>query len=284
MSDRPAEEGENILVKLGTLPPSRYFWVHLAGIILMFIPLVYPIGLPVQTSQPVIDYYNTIVNLPQDSVVAVSFGASAALLDEQQAQFLATWKILFNKGYKVIFYSTTEDGPIILDRQLGQVKPESYGYQYGKDYVRLGYNPLGEAGQQSFSRNIRGIYPSDYYGTPLDNIELMKNINDQNGIDLIIYEYTSCTDVEWVIRQWTVPYNKPTVITTLGCCGPMAAPYYPKQIQGFLSGSGAGTEIEVVSGYPGPGAAMSDSKSLGILPWLLSILLANIAWFMRRSK
>jgi hypothetical protein len=285
MSDRPAGKDESIIVKLGTLPPSKYFLVHLAGIILMFIPLIFPLGLPVQTSQPVVDYYRTISDLPEGSVVAVSMGASAALLDEQEAQFLATWKIIFSNKLKVIFYSTTEDSNIILERHLGtKVKPSDYGYTYGVDYVLLGYSPLGEAGQSAFVRNIRSLYPVDYYGTPLDNIPLMSDINDQSGVDLIIYEYTSCTDVEWVIRQWVVPFNKPALVTTLGCCGPMAAPYYPSQIKGFLTGSGAGTEIEVVSGFPGPGAAMSDSKSLGILPWLLSMVFANLAWFLRRSK
>ncbi|MFH2110174.1 MAG: hypothetical protein ABIJ47_02815 [Candidatus Bathyarchaeota archaeon] len=284
MSDRPAGKDESIIVKLGTLPPNLYFWVHLAGIILMFIPLIYPLGLPVQTSQPVIDYVNTLDALPEGSVVAVSFGASASLLDEQEAQFLATWKILFSNKLKVIFYSTTEDANIILDRELGVVKPSSYGYTYGVDYVLLGYSPLGEAGEAAFVQNIRSLYPVDYYGTPLNNIPLMKDINDASGIDLVIFEYTACTSVEWVIRQWVVPFNKPALGTTLGCCGPMAAPYYPSQLKGFLSGSGAGTEIEVVSGFPGPGAAMSDSKSLGILPWLLSMVFANLAWFLRRSK
>ena len=191
MSDRPAGKDESIIVKLGTLPPNKYFWVHLAGIILMFIPLIYPLGLPVQTSQPVIDYHRTIENLPEGSVVAVSFGAAASLLDEQEAQFLATWKILFSNKLKVIFYSTTEDGNIILNRHLeNSVKPSSYGYSYGVDYVLLGYSPLGEAGQSAFVRNIRSLYPVDYYGTPLDNIPLMKDINDQSGVDLIIFEYT----------------------------------------------------------------------------------------------
>lgn len=249
----------------------------------MFIPLVRPLGLPVTVSEPVKGYYNSIVELPEGSVIAVSFGASAALLDEQEAQFLATWKTIFQHGHKVIFYCSTEDASIIINNELAEVVPESYGYTYGEDYVILPYSPLGEAGQAAFAQSIRSIYSTDINGVPLNNIPLMQDINNHAGVDLLIYQYTSCTDIEWAVRQWVVPYKTPVIATTLGCCGPMAAPYYPTQIQGFLSGSGAGTELEVISGNPGPGAAMSDAKNLGILPFLAAVIWMNIKPFIGKE-
>ena len=250
----------------------------------MFIPLISPLGLPVVVSEPVKAYYNHIVDLPEGSVIAVSFGASASLLDEQEAQFLATWKTIFAQGHKVIFYCTTEDSPIVIRDELTVVVPESYGYTYGTDYVILPYSPLGEPGEAAFAQNIRSIYTTDIKGTALDAIPLMEDINDETGIDLLIFQYTACTSVEWAVRQWVVPYNKPVLGTTLGCCGPMAAPYYPTQVQGFLSGSGAGTELEVVSGNPGPGAAMGDAKNLGILPFLAAVLWMNIKPFIGKEE
>jgi len=249
----------------------------------MFIPLISPLGLPVTVSEPVKDYYNSIVELPEGSVIAVSFGASASLLDEQEAQFLATWKTIFKNGYKVIFYCSTEDASIVINNELDEVVPESFGYTYGEDYVILPYSPLGEAGQAAFAQSIRSIYSTDINGDPLNSIPLMQDIDNHEGIDLLIYQYTSCTDIEWAVRQWVVPYKTAVIATTLGCCGPMAAPYYPTQIQGFLSGSGAGTELEVVSGNPGPGAAMSDAKNLGILPFLAAIIWMNVKPFIGKE-
>jgi len=269
----------SFLSKLGNID---YRWLYITSLILTAIPLFVPIGLTVTLSEPVKDYYAVIQDLPEGSVIAVSFGGSAALLDEQEAQFLATWKTIFSLGHKVLFYSTTEDGPMILTNHLGdKVKPEDYGYTYGVDYVELGFSPLGEPGQASFATDIRGVYQVDRRGTPLDDLPMMDNFNNWEGIDLLIYQYTSCTDIEFAVRQWTVPYQTEVIATTLGCCGPMAAPYYPSQIAGFLSGSGAGTELEVLSGNPGPGAAMSDSKSIGILPQLIFIAFGNIAYFAK---
>jgi len=263
---------------------TRFYQIIWALCLLgMFIPLVYPLGLPVVLSEPVKDYYNSIVELPEGSVIAVSFGASASLLDEQEAQFLATWKTIFQSGHKVIFYCSTEDASIVINNELADVVPESYGYTYGEDYVILPYSPLGEAGQAAFAQSIRSIYSSDINGDPLNSIPLMQDIDNHEGIDLLIYQYTSCTDIEWAVRQWVVPYDKPVIATTLGCCGPMAAPYYPTQIQGFLSGSGAGTELEVVSGNPGPGAAMGDAKNLGILPFLAAVLWMNVKPFIGKE-
>jgi hypothetical protein len=249
----------------------------------MFIPLVRPLGLPVVLSEPVKDYYQSIADLPEGSVIAVSFGASASLLDEQEAQFLATWRTIFDHGHKVIWYCTTEDASIIINNELKVVNPESYGYTYGEDYVILPYSPLGEAGQTAFALSIRSIYSTDINGDSLDDIPIIADIDNEAGIDLLVYQYTSCTDIEWAVRQWVVPYDKPVIATTLGCCGPMAAPYYPTQIQGFLSGSGAGTELEVVSGNPGPGAAMGDAKNLGILPFIAAVIWMNIKPFIGKE-
>ncbi len=272
----------SILSKLGNID---YRWLYITSLVFTLIPLVVPIGLSVTLSQPVKDYYAVINDLPEGSVIAVSFGGSAALLDEQEAQFLATWKTIFTLGHKVLFYSTTEDAPMILQDHLGsKVRPEDYGYTYGVDYVELGFSPLGEPGEASFAADIRGVYPNDRHGTSLDDLPMMDGFNDQSGIDLLIFQYTACTSIEWVVRQWSVPFNKKVLITTLGACGPMAAPYYPNQISGFLAGSGAGTELEVLSGNPGPGAAMSDSKSIGIIPQLVFIAFGNIAYFANKSK
>jgi hypothetical protein len=271
---------KNLWERLGEID---YRWLYALSLVLMVVPILRPFGLPTVVSEPTKGYYKAIVDLPPGSVVAVSFGSSLALLDEQEAQFIATWKVYFQHDLKVIFYCTYADSMIILNEELDKiVKPESYGKAYGVDYVRLPYAPLGESGEAAFATNIRGVYPTDIYGTPLDEIPMMKDINDHTGIDLIHFQYTSCTDVEFVIRQWVVPYGKKAIITTLGCCGPMAAPYYPTQIKGFLSGSGMGTELEVLSGNPGPGAVMSDAKNLGILGLLLFLLLGNISYIGKK--
>jgi hypothetical protein len=277
MSDK-----KSIWYKMGNID---YRWLYALSIIFTLFPVLYPLGLPVTVSAGTVGYFEAIDKLPPGSVVAVSFGASAQLLDEQDAQFIATWKLLFQRDLKVLVYSSLQDGPILMQNYFGKrVIPESYGKVYGKDYVVLGYALLGEAGEASMAISIRGVYSTDQAGTPLDSLPMMANINSAKDIDLLIFVYTSCTDVEWPVRQWVTPYGTKCIIATLGCCGPMAVPYYPAQVQGFLSGSGMGTELEVLGRVPGPGAAMSDAKNIGILPFLVFFVLGNLSYLGKRFK
>lgn len=260
-----------------------YRYVYALTILLILIPVIQPLGIPMTTTKVTIDYYNAIDKLPPGSVVAVSFGGGMGTLDELEAAFLATWRVLFQRDLKVLFYCWTTEGEMVLNLHLGnKVTPESFGKVYGKDYVRLGYNPLGEAGEASMALDIRKVYTTDYKGTPLDQLEMMTNINSYKDIDLMIYAHTACTDVEIVIRQWVVPYNMPTITMTLGCCGPMAAPYYPAQLKGFLSGSGPGAELEIVGRVPGPGALINDAKNLGILGLLIFLILGNVSYWGKK--
>jgi hypothetical protein len=273
-------EGDTIWDKMGSMD---YRYVYALTIILILIPVIRPLGIPMMTTKTVQDYYDAIDNLPAGSVVAVSMGGGMGTLDELEAAFLATWKVLFQRDLKVLFYCTTTDGPIILDYHFGEkAKPEDYGKVYGEDYVRLGYNPLGEPGEASFALSIRSVYSADYKGTPLNQITMMQDIDSHRDIDLLIYIHTACTSVEIPVRQWIVPFNQPTLTITLGCCGPMTSPYYPAQIQGFLSGSGPGAELEIIGRVPGPGALINDAKNLGIIGLLVFLVLGNASYWGKR--
>ena len=277
------EEEKDIWYKLGNIDVR---WMVLACILLIFVPLIRPIGLPTLVSEPTKDFYHAIVDLPPGSVIAVSFGAGFGALDEREAQFIATFKTIFETDVKLMVYCYSSEGPMVLERIIaegtGIADPLKYGKVYGEDYVRLGYAPLGEPGEATMVADIRSIFSTDYKGTPLDEIPMMEDINNADDIDLLWADYGSCTDIEWYIRQWVVPTHTPVIATMLGCCAPMAAPYYPDQCVGFLSGSGMGTEMEIISKNPGPGARTSDIKNLAILPFLLFLILGNISAFGKR--
>jgi len=274
------EKKPTIWEKMGKVD---YRWVYALTIILVIIPVIQPIGIPCKTTKVVEDYYDVLDNLQPGSVVAVSLGGGISMQDELKSQLICTWKILFEKDAKVIWFSTNRDGPIMLDWTFNIVKPSQYGKVYGEDYVRLGFTPLGEPGQASFAIDIRSVYPTDYQGTSLDDLPITKDVIGHEDIDLLIFIYTSCTDVEFVIRQWAVPYPDVKVLAiTIGGCGPMAAPYIPDQILGFLHGSVGGAELEIVAGLPGPGALINDAKNLGIFGLLIFLILGNASYWGER--
>jgi hypothetical protein len=277
------EEEKDIWYKLGNIDVR---WMFLACILLIFVPMIKPMGLPTLVSEPTKGYYNAITDLPPGSILAVSFGAGFGALDEREAQFIATFKTIFETDVNLLVWCQSSEGPMVLEYIIGEgtgiADPLKYGKVYGEDYVLLGYAPLGEPGETAIATDIRSMFSTDYRGTPLEELPMMEDIHNADDIDLLWADYGACTTIEWYIRQWVVPTRTRLIATTLGCCGPMAAPYYPDQLEGFLSGSGMGTEMEIISKNPGPGARTSDIKNLAILPFLLFLILGNISAFGKR--
>jgi hypothetical protein len=266
-----------MLVKVGNAVNRVLF---LAPILLIVASVLMPIRVPISVSDPTRDFFRAIDGLPPDSVVVISFSGSLKSLEDQEAQFIAVWKILFQRDLKVLFYSTSPDSPIILDSHLGKkVKPEEYGKVYGEDYVRLGYTPLEEAGQASFALSIRSVYFSDHEGRQLDELPMMGDIDGHEDIDLLIYQASGRNDISWAVRQWAALFDTPLIVMTTSNMGPLVTVYYPGQIRGFVSGLQGGRELEVVGGLANAGAMISDARSLPIIALVIVVILGNITWF-----
>jgi hypothetical protein len=253
--------------------------LFLAPILLIVASVLMPIRVPISVSEPTRDFFEAIDSLPPGSVVAVSFSGSLKSLEDQEAQFTAVWKILFQRDLKILFYSASPDGPIILDSHLGEkVVPEDYGKAYGEDYVRLGYAPLEEAGQASFALRIRSVYSTDHEGRPLDEIPMMEDVDDHEDIDLLIYQASGRNDVSWAVRQWAAFFETPLIVMTASNMGPLVTVYYPGQIKGFVSGLQGGRELEIVGGLADD-AMISDARSLPIIALVVVVILGNITRF-----
>ena len=59
----------------------------------------------------------------------------------------------------------------------------------------------------------------------------------------------------------------------------MSMNYFPDVMPGGLWGVKGGTELEVLSKFPGPGARLSDAQNLGLMPFILFLILGNIGYF-----
>jgi hypothetical protein len=255
--------------------------LFLAPILLIVASVLVPIRVPISVSEPTRDFFEAIDGLPPGSVVAVSFSGSLKSLEDQEAQFIAVWKILFQRDLKVLFYSASPDSPIILESHLGEkVKPVDYGKAYGEDYVRLGYAPLDEAGQASFALSIRSLYSSDHEGRPLDELPMMGDVDGHEDIDLLIYQASGRNDISWAVRQWAALFDTHLIVTTTSNMGPLATVYYPGQIRGFVSGLQGGRELEVVGGLADERAMISDARSLPIIALVVVVILGNITQFI----
>jgi hypothetical protein len=279
MSDPLKIEGDTLIEKLGGL---HWFWVGVIILILIFIPLMNPMGLPISTSQWTHDAYNVLLDLPEDSIVVWEDNWGMGGLAEADVGHTALWRILFKNNIRFVIVGLGSDTPL-LDAYISdkvEKTPEGRGKVYGEDWAQMGFLPGGEGALQLMAEDFHGAFEADYYGTPLSNLPIMDDLHGYEDIALIITGSSSQTWVEAPIRQWYVKYDVPIISYTLTGGTVLSATYWPDNgILGIIEGSRGGSELEFIGGVPGDGVAQSDAKTLAFLATAAFIVIGNISYF-----
>jgi len=271
--------GKSIIDVLENIPREVIYTIVL---IAMIIPLLRPLGLPVPVSEPIKKWYDAIESLPPGSLVLIShcnLGAYPAF-DSMQ---VATLHHLFSRPVKLVFFSIDATGLVVYDTLLSKVDPKAYGKVYGVDYFHIGYIPGGETAMKALAEDFKAAVPSDYKGTPIDQIPMAKDIKDIRDFTMIIC-FTSAgeTSIGW-IRQWIVvrPEIK-YLCCVLDMMLPTMRPYYEAGQVAALTGSAPGGEYEFLIGKPGSGIKKADAFTGAQLILLVFIIIGNIASIAKR--
>jgi len=257
--------------------------IHTLIIVLILIPLIKPIGLPVQISRGTQMAYDRIDQLKSGDTVLYVFDLAASIEAEIYPTAIAWLHHLMGRGVRVVTVAVyTVEGPMYADRAFDTLGPQ-YGYEYGKDFVNLGYAAGFETAAAAIGRDIRSVYPEDFYGTPITSLDLMNEIEDINDFDLLLMSANWGPDI-WV-RQLVTLYNVPMVHNCTGIVAPGAQAYLSAgQIQGLVGALSGGAEYEVLLGKPGAAAAAMDAQSTTHGLTVLLVVLANIAFYASRGK
>lgn len=262
-------------------PPREVIYTLL--LILLSLPLIKPLGLPIPISTRTVEFHNYIKNLPDGAYVMVSLGYGVSSQPAFEPFVVATFHALFEKNVKVVVMATGSDGPIVYRSAIEKVNPDSYGKKYGEDYVFFGYVPGGETAMKALAEDIHAAVPADFYGTPTDQIPMLKNIHGAIDFSLVIcFTSSGDTAVGW-IRQWVTSYGVLYIACVLAMMMPTIEPYYPQQVKALV-GADKGGEMEYLVGHPGPGMCKADSFNLSHIALMAMIILANIAYFSLKTR
>jgi hypothetical protein len=257
--------------------------LYLLIAIAITLPILNPIGLPIRVSTESIVWYNTVEELPPGSLVHFGVDTGIGGYGSLKSRAIASVRHLFMKNAKIVFVAFQVEGPVIYPTLIEDVRPQDFGKEYGVDYVFLGYIPGKEIAVAAYAQDIRELISVDYFGTPLDELPIMKDVNDITDFDLV-QDHSSGGMPFWHIDQIYVPYNKPLQINMIAVSAPELAPYYPDQIIGLLSTPRHGAEYELLINRPGFGISDFDAQTIAHAVLIIFLIGGNISTLMQRGK
>jgi hypothetical protein len=201
---------------------------------------------------------------------------------DAQAATRAVLIHLFRRPIKFVLWHSGPDGPMLFNNEIKNVDTSSK--VYGEDYVYLPYVGGGENTLAAIAENFRGVFSVDIYGTPIDEIPIMENINIAEDFDLILVLADSGGADTWAVRQWTIPHGVPEGGTPISISYPDLIPYWESGlIVGMTNGVRGGGEYELLIGVPGPGLRRTDVLSSVHLLFVGLILVGNIREYLKKQ-
>jgi hypothetical protein len=273
------EKEDNIWTKIQNIPREI---LYILLIISMVIPLLSPLGLPLPITAQTRTLYESLLTLEEGDVMLLFVDWGAGSISIHQPGALAVSVQAIQQGAKLVYLTTNTEGPLMYERLLNEkLQPilDNAGYEYGEDYVFLGYVAGAETALAAIASNIRTAYSDDYYRTPLDDIPLMQTVQNHADFDMII-TFTMGSP-ESFVRQFNTQYG----VVTHVHCGEMMTPnllpfWASGQITGLLNGAFGAAELEVLIQRPGDAVKLTDVYSFANILVFVFLVMGNIGYMM----
>ena len=252
-------------------------WIYIVVALAIIIPLMLPYNSDNVTSPPTENVYQMVDSFAgrEDRAILMSFYHDASTMPELYPMQIAILRHCFERNVKVFFLSFLPTGAPIIDMAINTVKEEYPNIKSGTDYCNFGYIPSALIMPTiiGMGDNIATAVPTDAEGRKVENLPIMKGINNYTEMNLVIEFSGSVAGGYWLT------YASPKFGTNIavGVTAVMAADEYPYlqtgQFIGMLAGLKGAAEyeklVEVFAAYRAPGDVMhpyTDEEGNKILP------------------
>jgi hypothetical protein len=262
--------------------------VYLLIFILVLGPVMSPIGLPIATTQDTVLYNSYLQDLDEDDIIWSAWETGFAGFNELKPGIIATYREVIESGAKmVIAFGTTEEFAVynimMGDASTGTrgiLTPvmEEYDYNYGEDYVCVGYVLVNEASTSALANNLHDVAANDYKGESLADT-FYADLSDAGSFTLIIDFSTGMQTVP-MINHWVMDFDVPMIEGAIGVNIPSLTPYLDTgHLKAMLQSTKGCAELEYLTGHPGAGMTSMDSFTLVHFMLILFIIMGNIGYF-----
>jgi hypothetical protein len=235
--------------------------------------------------------FDAIDELEPGAKVLVSADFDPASMPELGPFVTASLHHLMRKDVKVVVASLWEYAPPLVISALDTVSPY-YDYEYGKDYVYLGYKPGKELAIKAIGENIPKSFPTDYAGTPVEQIEVMQGVKQARDFDLIVLISSGFPGTREYVLQIQGQYDLRMVSSCTAVSGPDYIPFYKAgQLVGLAAGMPGAAQYEklvwpdeVPDGVRKLATPAVNVLNLGHVFIIVLLLVGNVAYFATRSR
>ncbi|MBI1304970.1 MAG: hypothetical protein GC172_14480 [Phycisphaera sp.] len=282
-------------VRLGGLDRR---WIFLAMGLSIAVPILLKLRFPEVPGPMARATFEAIESLPNGSRVLLSFDFDPASKAELQPMANALVHHCASKGHKIVFMALWPLGKQMADQAIKEILLEYHGdkYEYGTDYVQLGFKAGNEGVIKVLTTNIAEAYPTDASGAAVSGLPLVADARDLGSFGLVSTISAGYPGAkEWV--QYGRESMKPEARLTSGSTGVQASqlfPYYPAQLNGLLVAVKGAAEYEtlVTEKYPvdrnserlEQGRIRMGPQLVAHLLMIALIVLGNIAMIASRGS
>ena len=257
-------------------------------LIVILIPLFFPITLPTYPSKQSQDFYDTVEKVAKDSpnkIVIVDGWWSPSTRGENQwqAQAIITHLMMRHLHFAILSFDTQNN--TVMQTQVVEPLAKTYGYVYGRDYINWGFKP-----QSSFVPIIKGLVTDipgtlkkDYKGVPITQFPVMKNIRNRSDVGALVEITPSGTAETW-LGLFVQNDNPPFLFAPTAVMAPTYYPYLDtQQMAGMLTGIKGAGDYEGLLHTHSFGSRAAGALSLVYALIILLIVLGNLGYYASRA-
>ncbi|MFP4498241.1 MAG: hypothetical protein ACLFQV_08515 [Vulcanimicrobiota bacterium] len=254
--------------------------IFLLVLLAVIIPLIKPLGLELKTSPPVESIYSYIENLPEGSVILMSFDYSPSTRIELTPAAEAMARHAFRKNHKIVAVALWPDGAQMSRGVLANAARE-YGKEYGKDYVNLGYKSGGSVLLMSLRSGFAANFPTDVDGIPITDLPLMNEVKDYSQVALA----SSFSAGVPGMKEYVLIVSTQFGVQVAAACTAVSAPEMytflnSGQLMGLMGGLKGAAEYEKLMEFNGEARKAMDAQSVVHLMIVLFIVFSNVIYFI----
>jgi hypothetical protein len=268
---------DNGLMK--TLATYDRRWVYLVLFLVVTIPLLSPIGAPISVSPDTRQYYEAISSIGEGERVFFALNTEFSGYNEIQSGIIASMRVFIENNCKIcvaVGHPEATGIPELVFEKL-EHELEANGYDYGEDYVILGYVMPNEASVAAMAQDFQGTITQDWLGRPIDDTFLTE-INTWEDWDLIA-DFTTGLATTFLLNHFALR-GTPMTVNCIGVMIPSQKPYVDTGVYlAILQSMRGGAELEFLTGHPGPGLTAMDAFTFGHYMLILFIIAGNIGYY-----